>query len=82
MRSSSGTYNWLAADREGTSKAKPLPERMERAILRIRDSIVDCTDERERSVTSRQEEERPRSSRVLDEEEDEAVEQSLNSWRI
>lgn len=29
MRSSSGTYSWLAAEREGTSKEKPLPERIE-----------------------------------------------------
>lgn len=41
MRSSSGTYSWLAEEREGTEKEKPWPDRMEWVRRRIRVSIVD-----------------------------------------
>lgn len=48
-------------------KEKPLPERMDLVRERTRVSMVDCTEERERSVTSRQEEEREgdMSARVI-----------------
>lgn len=48
-------------------KEKPLPARMDLVRERTRVSMVDWTEERERSVTSRQEEEREgeRSARVM-----------------
>ncbi|KAJ9184243.1 hypothetical protein P3X46_003990 [Hevea brasiliensis] len=64
MRSSSGTYSWFVAAREGTLKEKPRPERMEWVRERIKDSMADWTESRERSVTSRHAEERERSERV------------------
>lgn len=49
----------------------------------MRDSIEDWTDERERSLTSRQVEERERSPRVrVLEEEDEARTESVSFLRV
>lgn len=72
MRSSSGTYSWFVAAREGTLKEKPWPERMEWVRERTKDSMADWTEERDRSVTSRQAEERERSDSVKGLEEVEA----------
>lgn len=65
MRSSSGTYNWLAEEREGTEKEKPLPARIDLARERARVSISDWTEERGRSFTSRHVDERDREERVM-----------------
>lgn len=71
IRSSSGTYSWFEAAREGTLKENPSPARMERAIWTMTVSISVCTEESERSATSRQEDERERSARVSGFDEDE-----------
>lgn len=63
--------------REGTWKLKPLPASMERAIWRIRVSMVDWTAESERSVTSRHVAERLRSDRVRGFDDEEEVEAPL-----
>ena len=72
------------AERDGTSKPKPLPARMERAILRIWDSISDWTERRLSSVTSRHLASRSMSARVrvLVEEEDAAAVAAVRSFRI
>ena len=71
------------AERDGTSKPKPLPARMERAILRIWDSISDWTERRLSSVTSRHLASRSMSARVrVLEEEDAAAVAAVRSFRI
>ena len=71
-----------AAEREGTSKEKPWPERMEWAILRMRDSMLDCTEERERSATSRHRKGMERSWRVRVWETEEEEEEAENCFRV
>lgn len=59
----------------------PSPERMDRAIFRMTDSMADWTDWRERSVTSRQVDVRERSARVRDlDDDDDAV--FIMSFRV
>lgn len=64
MRSSSGTYSWLVAAREGTEKENPLPARIDLARDMANVWISVWTEDKARSVTSRQVEERSRSERV------------------
>lgn len=83
IRSSSETYSWLTAEREGTLKEKPSPESIDLAIENANDSISDCTSSIGRSATSRQVEERPTSERVrvLAVEEQEDL-RDLRVWRM
>lgn len=86
IRSSSGMYKWFEEAREGTLKENPLPERIDLVIEKTRVSISDWTEERDRSVTSRQEEEREADTSAsvvgfLDEDEDGFLMESANCLR-